>query len=228
MATTLLDNWGDRKETLSRFEYACERLRLEIVGGIYAPRQRLIETEVAEALGVSRTTLRTVFIRLKQEGLLETEANRGVRVRTFTVEEALRILEAREVLEGLAARRAADRATDGDLRALGDITDDMAAMAAAGELLRYSALNGRFHAAVIQMAENPEVERLLKSLHYALIRYQFRTTLVPGRKDASLAEHRHILECIKQRNGQAAEQAMRGHVAAVRQTLEGSAALLSY
>jgi DNA-binding GntR family transcriptional regulator len=79
--------------------------------GVYTPRQRLVETDIAPALGVSRATLRAVLIRLQHEGLIEIQPNRGAQVRAFSVEEAARILQVREVLEGLAAALAAEQAT---------------------------------------------------------------------------------------------------------------------
>src|SRR5947207_992484 len=86
-----------------QLEYAYQRLKDAIANGIYMPNQRLIEAEVTQALGVSRTTLRAALIRLHQEGLVEIEVNRGARVRAFGLDEAVEILMVREVLEGLAA-----------------------------------------------------------------------------------------------------------------------------
>src|ERR1043166_1453160 len=91
--------------------YACQRLKDAIMNGVYMPNQRLIEAEVTQALGVSRTTLRAALIRLHEEGLVEIEVNRGARVRAFGLDEAVQILMVREVLEGLAAVLAIEKAT---------------------------------------------------------------------------------------------------------------------
>src|SRR3954452_23504897 len=101
-----------------QLEYAYQRLKDAIANGIYMPNQRLIEAEVTQALGVSRTTLRAALIRLHQEGLVEIEVNRGARVRAFGLDEAVEILSVREVLEGLAAVLAIEKATEDDLAAL--------------------------------------------------------------------------------------------------------------
>src|SRR5919106_5618404 len=85
----------------SRVEATYQRLKGDIMEGVYTPRQRLIETEIAQVLGVSRATLRAALIRLQHEGLVEIQPNRGAQVRAFSVEEAERILQVREVLEGL-------------------------------------------------------------------------------------------------------------------------------
>jgi DNA-binding GntR family transcriptional regulator len=208
--------------TVSRFEAAHARLRAEIEQGVYAPRERLVEVDVAERLGVSRTTLRGVLVRLAQEGLVEVEANRGARVRSFSLDEALFVLEARGALEGVAAARAARGATAAEIDEMTAIFEQMSEAAAAEDLPRYSQLNGRFHAALLAAARNPELKRLLESLHFPLIRYQFRTILAPGRKLTSLDEHRRILGCVAQRDAEGAERAARAHVASVRTTLESS------
>jgi len=204
---------------VTRFEAAHGRLRTEIELGVFAPRERLIEVDVAEHLGVSRTTLRAVLVRLAEEGLVELEANRGARVRSFSLEEALHVLEARAALEGVAAARAAHAATDAEIAAMTAILEAMTAAAAAGDLTRYSQLNGQFHAAVLASSRNPELKRLLDSLHFPLIRYQFRTILIPGRKSRSLEEHRRILDCVARRDAAGAERAARVHVAHVQATL---------
>src|SRR5262245_23697225 len=67
-----------------QLEYAYTRLKDAIMTGVYMPHQRLIEAEVTQALGVSRTTLRAALIRLHEEGLVEIEVNRGARVRAFS------------------------------------------------------------------------------------------------------------------------------------------------
>jgi DNA-binding GntR family transcriptional regulator len=208
---------------VTRFEAAHARLRADIEQGVYAPRERLIEVDVAERLGISRTTLRAVLVRLAEEGLVELEANRGARVRAFSLEEAVQVLEARAALEGLAAAKAAREATDAEITEMAGILDEMTAAAAAGDLTRYSVLNGRFHAALLASSRNPELKRLLDSLHFPLIRYQFRTILIPGRKSRSLDEHRRILGCVARRDAAGAERAARVHVAHVQSTLKSSA-----
>src|SRR5829696_3729626 len=92
-----------------QLEYAYQRLKDAVMNGVYMPNQRLIEAEVTQALGVSRTTLRAALIRLHEESVVEIEVNRGARVRAFSLDEAVQILLVREVLEGLAAVIAIDK-----------------------------------------------------------------------------------------------------------------------
>jgi DNA-binding GntR family transcriptional regulator len=204
----------------SRVEATYQRLKRDIMEGIYTPRQRLIETDIAPILGVSRATLRAALIRLQHEGFVEIQPNRGAQVRAFSVEEATRILQVREVLEGLAAGLAADKATAAQLAELHDIVVEMDNTLTADDLLGHLPLVGRFHQHVIEIAGNEFIEQFLSMLRAPLIRHQFRVILVPGRKDESLAEHREILTYLEQRDATGAEQAMRRHIAALRDSLQ--------
>jgi DNA-binding GntR family transcriptional regulator len=209
----------------SRVEATYQRLKRDIMEGVYTPRQRLIETEIAPILEVSRATLRAALIRLQHEGFVEIQPNRGAQVRAFSVEEATRILQVREVLEGLAAALAAEKATAAQLAELHDIVAEMEQTLAADDLLGHLPLVGRFHQQIIEVAGNEFIDQFLNMLRAPLIRHQFRVILVPGRKDESLAEHREILTYLARRDATAAERAMRRHIAALRNSLQQASRL---
>ncbi len=209
----------------SRVEATYQRLKRDIMEGIYTPRQRLIETEIASILQVSRATLRPALIRLQHEGFVEIQPNRGAQVRAFSVEEATRILQVREVLEGLAAGLAAEKATAAQLDKLHAIVVQMEHTLAADDLLGHLPLVGRFHQQIVEVAGNEFIDQFLNMLRAPLIRHQFRVILVPGRKDESLAEHRAILTYLARRDATAAERAMRRHIAALRNSLQQASRL---
>jgi DNA-binding GntR family transcriptional regulator len=204
----------------SRVDATYQRLKRDIIEGIYSPRQRLIETDIAPALGVSRATLRGALLRLQHEGFVEIQPNRGAQVRVFSVEEATRILQVREVLEGLAAALAAEKATASELAELKDLVVAMEKTLAADDLLGHLPLVGRFHQRLIEMAGNEFIDQFLGVLRAPLIRHQFRVILVPGRKDESLSEHREILSYLTRHDPAGAERAMRRHIAALRSSLQ--------
>ncbi|MFN8633322.1 MAG: GntR family transcriptional regulator [Chloroflexota bacterium] len=220
---------GGAAETAVRgqLEYAYVRLRDAIMNGVYMPHQRLIEAEVTQALGVSRTTLRAALIRLHEEGLVEIEVNRGARVRAFSLAEAVEILLVREVLEGLAAVIAIDRISPEDLQELRENVEEMKVALAADDVMRYAALNGRFHKIILEAAGHEIVTRFLGSLQYPLIRYQFGSILVPGRRDASLAEHQAILAALESKDAVELERMARLHVANVREAVHKHGAHLT-
>ena len=204
----------------SRVEATYQQLKQDIIEGVYTPRQRLIETDIAPLLGVSRATLRAALLRLQHEGFVEIQPNRGAQVRAFSVEEATRILQVREVLEGLAAGLAAEKATAAELAELHGIVVEMENTLAADDLLGHLPLVGRFHQRINEMAGNEFIEQFLSMLRAPLIRHQFRVILVPGRKDESLMEHREILAYLTGRDAMGAERAMRRHITALRNSLQ--------
>jgi DNA-binding GntR family transcriptional regulator len=196
-----------------------EQLYRAILRGEFEPHERLIEMDLAKRYHVGRAAIRTALARLEQDGLVEREPNRGARVRALSEAEAIETIEARAVLEGLAARYAARNATDADIADLRAIVGEMEACLAAGDLLGISDGNGRLHSRLLQIANNTTVARLIERLHAQHVRSQFRVILVPGRPPRSVAEHRAIVEAVAARDSDAAEAAMRDHLAHTAQSL---------
>jgi len=196
-----------------------ERLYQAILRGDFQPNERLIEMDLAQLYKVGRAAIRTTLARLEQDGLVEREPNRGARVRAISEEEAVETLEARAVLEGLAARYAARNVTDADIADLRAIVGEMEARLAEGDLLGISEGNTRLHSRLLQIANNKTVARLIERLHAQHLRSQFRLILVPGRPPRSVAEHRAIVEAVASRDPDAAEAAMRSHLANTVETL---------
>lgn len=198
---------------------AYHRLRAAIVSGRFQPNQRLVEGSVAEELGAGRTAIRAALVRLDQEGLVVLEPNRGARVRLVGDREALEIEEVRATLEGFLARRAARGVTAAHLRELDGLMAEMRARVEAGDSLGYSELNARFHNVIWSAAGHPTATRLLGGLKSQSIRFQFQTALRPGRAARSLAEHEAIVEALRKGDEEAADAAMRAHLAEVLETL---------
>ncbi|MEV1331422.1 GntR family transcriptional regulator [Micromonospora costi] len=198
---------------------AYARLREDIVKGRLMPNQRLVEVDLTVALGVGRTAVRTVLARLEQEGLVVHEPNRGARVRMVTEAEALEITQARGALEALAAREAALHATPEEVAFLRETLTQMSACLRAGDLLAYSDGNARMHAKIIEASRHQTATRLIAGLKAQMVRFQYRTVLVPGRSARSLVEHTRIVDAIETADPDAAEAAMRHHLSHVADTL---------
>ncbi len=197
-----------------------EAVRTAIVQGEYAPRQRLIETDLCERFGTSRFIARAALQELSARGLVEFQRNKGARVRDVTLTEAIEITEVRMLLEGLVAARAAERATRADTARLRGIVTDMRAAVNRSELVRYSDLNARLHAAVREVAGHATSDRLLRQLRDQTVRHQFSLSLMPGRPWVSLPEHEAIVDAVTARDPDAAELAMRAHLRSVIEALQ--------
>jgi DNA-binding GntR family transcriptional regulator len=196
-----------------------EDLRQAIVSGELLPGERLLEEDLSARLGLGRAAVRMALVRLEHDGLVERERHRGARVRRVSEREAVEILEARSALEGLAARHAAKAADDAAIEGLRGIIAEMARLREAGDLVGLSNVNARLHAGIIEASGHETAKRLSRTLSSQIVRFQFRTVLLPGRPERSFAEHSAIVAAIAARDPDAAEQAMQHHLLRVADAL---------
>lgn len=218
--TPVIDATGGAVDaSASRSTQAYNDLRNLILAGEFELNYRLTEAELTRRLDVSRGTVRAVTARLAQEGYLTSEPHRGVRTREFSMDEAIEILETREVLEAALAGLAAVRASDEQLAKLGETLEKMAAAERAHAASEYSGLNRRFHAQVREAAGQATMTAFVDSLHYPLVMRQYRDQTQSHPRRNSLNEHLAILYALQTRNAEAARAAMRHHVESARRAL---------
>ena len=201
-----------------------EALRAAILNGEYAPKQRLVEIDLCERFSTSRFILRAALQELSAQGLVEFQRNRGARVRDVSLEEAIEITEVRILLEGHLAARAAERASRADVAMLRGLVKDMRTAVGKSELLAYSDLNARLHAAIRDIAAHETAARLLRQLRDQTVRHQFSLSLVPGRPKVSLPQHEAIVAAIIAHKPQEAQQAMHEHLQSVIQAFQALSA----
>jgi DNA-binding GntR family transcriptional regulator len=192
-----------------------QRLRSAITDGELAPGARLVEADLVELFGVSRSNVRLAIDALAAEGLVERIPNRGARVRVVSTEEAVAITEARMVLEALIARKAAERATDDDVARLRAQVGLMRDAVEAGDLLTYSALIQQLHGMIRDLADQPVAKGLVDRLQAQLVRHQFRLSLRPGRPQVSLSGLTAVVDAIADRDPDRAEAAATAHFTSV-------------
>ncbi len=152
------------------------------------------------------------------------ERNRGARVRRITLEEAVEIVEARSVLESLAAGYAAVRRSDEEVEELRALLAEMHELHDAGELLAMSDRNAALHRRILEISRHDVAREVCRRLHSQVVRFQYRTVLAPGRASRSVQEHSAIIDAIASGDRAAAEAAMRNHLGNVTQTLSEAAA----
>jgi DNA-binding GntR family transcriptional regulator len=198
-----------------------EKLREAIVRGEIAPNARLVESDVVTSFNMSRGAVRNALIRLEQEGLVVREPHRGARVRQVSDREAIEILQARAVLEGLAVRLTAERIDEAGAERLRAALTRHRELLESGDLLGASDANADLHAALLELSGHSTAQRLIHGLNAQTVRYQYRTILIPGRPRASQAEHAAIVEAVLAGEAEEAEQAMRRHLFNVAEALQG-------
>lgn len=196
-----------------------EQLRGAIATGQLHPNERLVEADLSARYAASRSAVRTALVRLEQEGLVEHERNRGARVRFIGEAEAIEIYEVRALLEGLAARKAAELATDADLARLTALVTDIRSRLDVDDLMGASEVNMQLHSVIMELAGHTTASRLIANLNSHLVRYHYRTIMQPGRPEKSFAEHGAVVDAIVRRDPDGAEQAMRSHLAQLTRTL---------
>jgi len=215
-------NPGSRATPRSQTARATLGVRELVLEGEHAPGDRVPEVALAERLGVSRTPLRLALTTLAHEGLLESLPGGGFVVRSFTRADIADAIELRGVLEGLAARLAAER-----LRAreeveplaqtaaeLDDVVDDLSPES----LARYVELNAVFHTTLVDLSGSTVLERAIENVVVlpfaspgALVSSQ--AVLPRSREILIVAQHQHrvLVEAIRAGRGTRAEEVAREH-----------------
>ncbi|MEP6893375.1 MAG: GntR family transcriptional regulator [Gaiellaceae bacterium] len=192
---------------------AYDEIRSLIVSGAIVSGARLGQAELADQLGISRTSVREALRRLAGDGLVEFEVNRGFFVLDIGLGSVLQRLEARLVLEPAIARLAAERRVDADLDAM---RASIAAERAARSSDEAHDASRAFHMAMAMATRNDALVRLLDGLWIADVgrRLLARRRLAVGWQDDDVAEHDEIVAAIKACDAARAEDLVRTHVEA--------------
>ncbi|WP_104525236.1 GntR family transcriptional regulator [Blastococcus atacamensis] len=196
-------------------ETAERALRGAISRGDMPPGYRLVEAELVDLIGVSRSAVRLAIDALAAEGLVERIQNKGARVRVVSTEEAIAITECRLPLEGLLARKAAERITDAEADRLRAHLHTMTAAVDSGDLRKYSELIRQLYALVAESARHPIAADLVGRLQGQLVRHQFQLSLRPGRPRVSLSGLSDLVHAITDRDPERAEAAAGAHLRGV-------------
>lgn len=187
-----------------------QHLRNELLSGRLAAGQWLREQELAQSLAVSRTPVREAVRQLAQEGLLQIEANKGVRVRALSLEEAVATYEVRERLECMAAELAAKNINDQARYRLQTYLEAMAAVPPEDQA-EHIRTDNNFHGLVAELAGNPVLEELIEKLSERVMRVKILTRDVNVSATAR-AQHARIVEAISSGDPKRAAAAMSEHV----------------
>lgn len=191
-----------------------ELLKRAILSGELAPTQALVETSLAAWCGVSRTPVREALRRLEQDGLVERNEH-GLSVRKRSPEEILDLYDSRIVLEATAAKVAAERRNDHDVRSLWWILDRCRAVADSDPAGMVD-LNRQFHKTVWRASHNDSLIDLLERLDLHLARYPETTLWSPGRPKISRDDHIALTEAIERRDSTTAHDIAEAHFTAAR------------
>ena len=219
----------DRSERTAQFSRALIELRSLVLNGTYAGGARLPETALAERLGLSRTPLRQAMDRLVDEGLLERNETGGCRVARFAMEDIVDAIELRGVMEGTAARLAAERGAVPELaermEQVLELLDE--AVTPTLDFKAYVALNEEFHDLLARLAGSAvvarEVARAYRLPAASPTAFMQGQELIPDFRDSlrrAQVQHRAIFDAIRNREGARAEALAREHARLARSNLD--------
>ncbi len=181
-----------------------------IDAGLYKPGDRLVESELAERFGVSRTPVREALQRLETQSML-TRDGRSLIVASLDHNQLAELYAVRTELEGLAARLAARHATEEEMRVLRSMVDEDKALLG-GDPRTLSRANKRFHKQIHLASHNRFLVQQLDLVHRSMALMATTSFAAEGRDAIGLAEHDAIVAAIEARDGEAAYQALRGHI----------------
>lgn len=187
------------------------RIRAAIRDGALPPGFRVTETDLAARFGVSRTPVRQAIARLESEGLLTHEPRRGLTVTQPDHQQVVELYVMREVLEGAAARLAAQHASPTEIGAMAELIEGEPALFRDARALAET--NQRFHGLLYLAAHNRYLLRSLEQIAATMALLPSLLT-VAGRAEQAHAEHQAILAALQARDGAAAESASRAHAQA--------------
>jgi DNA-binding GntR family transcriptional regulator len=198
---------------------AYDFVKARIMSMEYKPGQYVTDSEVAEALDISRTPVREALRRLEQEGLLINQARRGWKVYTLSLEDIHDIFDIKEALEGMVARRAAANPDEASRSALGEAMARMQQAAQGDDVEAWMEADVRLHHVVLAMGSNERAANVIQQLNDQWHRVRVGFLAMKGRIARSNLEHKAIVDSILAGEEEEAERLMRVHLHHVRDEL---------
>ena len=187
-------------------------IRSDILSGRYSIGEAVTELGLAKELHVSRTPVREALRQLELEELVEITPNKGAVVTGITAEDIQDIYEIRSLIEGMAAERAANEATEEEIGQLTEIVDLARFYLERKNYDQLKTMDGQFHQLLYSMSKSRMLKHILRDLHNYVGRTRGASLKSEGRAQSSLAEHQAVLDAIRCRDGDLAKKCMTRHV----------------
>lgn len=209
-----IDSYRPLRETV------CEALRDAIKRGILEPGERLMEVQLADELGISRTPVREAIRKLEQEGYVIMMPRRGTYVSSVSVKDVKEIFEIRSALETLAAELATLRIEPDELDKLRTLLAEIEGHIERQDSMdKIVATDVEFHGLLYQVSRNERLVAIISNLMEQLARFRTLSMSYPGRLKETLKEHRAMVEAIAAGNVDAARDAAERHMEQAEATL---------
>ena len=191
LAPIKLDNYKPLRELVF------DSLRKAIILGKLKPGERLMEIQLAEEMGVSRTPVREAIRKLELEGFVVMVPRRGAYVAGVSVKDIADVFEVRSALEGLAAGLAAERITEEEMEELEKVIH---LISGEEDILTVYKKDNEFHELIYKASRNHRLTQIITNLSEQINRFRLTSLSVPGRLKIAVDEHKKIIEAISDRN----------------------------
>lgn len=199
-----------------------QRLREDILSGVYQEHEELREVTIGEELGVSRTPVREALRQLELEGLVKIIPNKGAYVTGITRKDVADIYKIRSMLEGMCARWATKHITEKQIEELEEVLllSEFHLQKRSGEQAeQVTELDGKFHRILYEASDSRILEHVLSDFHKYVQMARAMSIGEKNRAEKSIQEHREILEAIKKHDGELAEKLANRHILNVMKNL---------
>ncbi|MGI6486349.1 MAG: GntR family transcriptional regulator [Tepidanaerobacteraceae bacterium] len=189
-----------------------EALREAILSGKIKPGERLMEIQLAEEMGVSRTPVREAIRKLELEGFVVMIPRKGAYVAGMSLKEAADVFEIRASLEGLAAALAAERITDDEIETMENILKEISSAVKDKDVKEVIKKDAELHNVLFAATRNSQLAQIICNLKEKIDRFRLQSFSNPSRMKNIVKEHRKIVDAIKARDADNAEQLAREHI----------------
>lgn len=190
-----------------------------IMSGQLSPGERLLEVQLAEEMGVSRTPVREAIRRLELEGFVVMLPRKGAYVAGLSIDDVENVYEIRTALETLAVKLAAQRMQDEDYRLLDALAGRMQATWQEGDVEAWVKLDANFHELLYKFSRNDRLVQLMSNVMEQISRYRIISLANVEVRHNSLAEHQNVISALRRRDSEAAVEAAAQHIENTKQSL---------
>lgn len=201
-----LDNYKPLREIVF------ETLREAIINAVLKPGERLMEIQLAEEMGVSRTPVREAIRKLELEGFVVMVPRKGAYVAGISIKDIADVFEIRAAMEGLAAGLAAERITEEELEQLERILVKIGECVQNNDLEKLIEVDTEFHDTLYKACRNERLVQIVSNLREQIQRARTASLSTPGRSKYALEEHKKIVEAVSERNVELAQMLAREHI----------------
>ena len=200
-------------------EVVCETLREAIRSGVLKPGERLMEIQLADELGVSRTPVREAMRKLELEGYVIMLPRRGTYVANISIRDINEVFEIRTTLDALASGLAAERITEEELEQLERLLVSIGENIETRNMKKVVEDDMEFHDILYKASRNQRLVGIISNLREQMTRFRSMSMSYPGRLKKTLEEHRRLVEAIAQRDVELAQKLAVEHMENSEQTL---------